>query len=517
MKKGLLVCLLILACFAVEAQKECIVRGKIKDVEDGIPIRIYRMSGRLFNVVASDTIREGEFYFKFPVAQDKSELFYLFCMAQGFPNAWLEVWAAPGKNVKITGKGKLYGCWKVKSNVAEQKIANHYTDVTSQLIKQLQQLLVKRDEIYEQRQKMTEKKKKETRPLLDKVMKQEDSLRILIAGKELEVMQKTPVEDMWLIKMEELSRMCQYMEGKFPYRQEMLSLYNRLTEEQKQSERGKNITVFLFPPVTVKVGDQMADADLFDLQGNVHHLSDYLGKFILLDFWSRGCGPCMMALPEMGKFAAAHQDQLTVISLSSDDKKNWQEVSAEEKITWENLNDLQGEHGLYAKYNVSGIPYYVFISPQGTVLHTWSGYGKGIFTRNLTRFLKRADYKMSVTEADGLKIVEYPTVKPGGTPVLAIDKVVLSDTATVLYVKIYYQPHYWIKVAKEIHLVADDGTVSKLIGTQGITPDKQLVMPDSGEAEFVLTFEPLPAKAKSFDLIEGDCKGCYKLFGIALE
>ena len=110
----------------------------------------------------------------------------------------------------------------------------------------------------------------------------------------------------------------------------------------------------------------MADADLFDLDGKVHHLAEYKGKYMLLDFWSRGCGPCRMALPEMKEIADMYKDRLTVISLSSDDEKNWREVSKEENLTWENLNDMQGTNGLYAKYGISGIPHYVFISPEST-------------------------------------------------------------------------------------------------------------------------------------------------------
>ena len=70
-------------------------------------------------------------------------------------------------------------------------------------------------------------------------------------------------------------------------------------DNEKNSQAGKEITVCLYPPVTVKEGDEMADTDLYDLQGNIHHLADYKGKYLLVDFWSRGCGPCMMALPEM--------------------------------------------------------------------------------------------------------------------------------------------------------------------------------------------------------------------------
>lgn len=65
----------------------------------------------------------------------------------------------------------------------------------------------------------------------------------------------------------------------------------------------------------------MADADLYDLAGNIHHLADYKGKYLLIDFWSRGCGPCMMALPEMREIFETQKDKVTVISLSTDTEK----------------------------------------------------------------------------------------------------------------------------------------------------------------------------------------------------
>ena len=90
---------------------------------------------------------------------------------------------------------------------------------------------------------------------------------------------------------------------------------------RKTLRQVKEITVCLYPPVTVKEGDEMADTDLYDLQGNIHHLADYKGKYLLVDFWSRGCGPCMMALPEMKEISETWKDKVTVISLSTDTEK----------------------------------------------------------------------------------------------------------------------------------------------------------------------------------------------------
>ncbi len=111
--------------------------------------------------------------------------------------------------------------------------------------------------------------------------------------------------------------------------------------------------------------------------------------------------------------------------------------------------------------------------------------------------------------------VENPFIESANTMTLDISKVELSDTATVLYTDAYFQPHYWIKISSESYLQADSKKYA-LKGTQGIEADSLFWMPETGEASFRLSFEPLPQGTRSFDFIESDCDECFKLFGIDL-
>lgn len=113
------------------------------------------------------------------------------------------------------------------------------------------------------------------------------------------------------------------------------------------------------------------------------------------------------------------------------------------------------------------------------------------------------------------KCVDNPLIESSNTMTLDITRVELSDTATVLHTDAYYRPNYWIRISSESYLLAD-GKKYALTGTQGIDADSLFWMPDSGEASFQLTFEPLPAGTRSFDFIESDCDDCFKLFGIDL-
>lgn len=82
-------------------------------------------------------------------------------------------------------------------------------------------------------------------------------------------------------------------------------------------------------------------------EGNRHQLTDYKGKYILLDFWSSACGPCIMAQPELGKVAGKYPDHLNVVSISLDvSKEMWRQASGQLKGV--NLSDLKGEGGIVA-------------------------------------------------------------------------------------------------------------------------------------------------------------------------
>lgn len=114
------------------------------------------------------------------------------------------------------------------------------------------------------------------------------------------------------------------------------------------------------------------------------------------------------------------------------------------------------------------------------------------------------------------KVVEQPLCLATNTQAIEIDRVVLSDTATVLYIKAFYRPKYWISLNKNCFLTADNGQVYKVRSTEGITLGERFWMPETGEAEFNITFPPLPSSVKSFDFSEGDEKGSWDIWGVSL-
>lgn len=155
----------------------------------------------------------------------------------------------------------------------------------------------------------------------------------------------------------------------FPYKAELVNLYeNRMTDVLKAKEYGVVARANLFQR-TVDVGDALGRCRFVWIwPEGVHHLSDYRGKYVLLDFWARSCAPCLAAMPELAQLFANNSDSLVVVGLSLDDEDTWLQTSREKKISWVNLNEKKGAAGLNVAYNVSSIP----------ALCTYLSRGKGV-------------------------------------------------------------------------------------------------------------------------------------------
>lgn len=365
---------LLLSCSG--NNNDIIITGTLTGVEEGTVIELLISEENFMRTIQKDTLTNGTFQFTFTDSTDVAKSYMIMGNGEGFPPAWLDLWARPGARVKIKGDDKLVRTWDVQSNVSEQKEANKYRAKNRDFEKQTQVVSLDTKALRGEIEKYPEKRA-ELRARINTLYAEDDSLGLLIAENDLDIMEANPTYSVfWMKKLFQYSNIARYTPD-YPMKDRLVALYDGLSETVKNTQEGQDIYFNLFPPTIVKVGEAMADADMYDVDGNLRHLADYEGKFILLDFWSRSCGPCIAAIPEMKEIGEKYKDRLAIVSISSDSKDLWIETSQREGITWANFNEFKGRNGLFARYGVVGIPNYFLIGPDGVINASWMGYGKG--------------------------------------------------------------------------------------------------------------------------------------------
>ncbi|MBB6239641.1 peroxiredoxin [Pedobacter sp. AK013] len=360
MKKILLSAIMLMSAFAASAQKGYTIKGQIGKL--GKPAKAFLLTTRDGKqVLDSVPLVNGSFTFKGNAPSPMEATLRL------KHDDAVEI---PGKRIKIDGLNLILdnedititGKDSLKNAVVK---GSTQTEESRRVDDFLHPIYAKLQALNKEYQDMPEVKKQDKDVILD-LDKRAREVEKEIFDAKIGYVKKNPNSFMSLMVLN--STLAPGFDAI-----EMEKVYLTISPKLRDSYFGKEVGLRIATFKKTQEGVGAQDFAQPDVDGKMVKLSDYHGKYVLVDFWASWCAPCRRENPNLVKVYEQYKSKgFEILGVSLDkaaDKAKWIKAIADDKLTWKQVSDLKGwENEAAAKYEVKAIPMNFLIDPNGKII-----------------------------------------------------------------------------------------------------------------------------------------------------
>lgn len=118
-------------------------------------------------------------------------------------------------------------------------------------------------------------------------------------------------------------------------------------------------------------GKKCPDFTFNDMNGKQHHISEFYGKVLYLDYWATWCHPCVWEIPFFEKLYQEYKgdNRIQFISFSLDDNvEKWKAKVKKDNPEWAQfILTKSDQQFLKEKMGIAGIPRFIVLNADGTI------------------------------------------------------------------------------------------------------------------------------------------------------